>query len=235
LPRGVRRPATKVSAPRKARAPTPRPAPAAARPVGFAKLRSVVFHASAYGAWPSIAELGLRTPAQLLAGAADGRLNTVRSRNIEFVHDSGRQVIIRDQRPMARAGIEAHLDGISLDDWLAVLNERVFFFARQKALSNLLARYQESEGQDVLVFNTAKLLRTAVGRVEVTPVNPSEPVSWTRCPCRSRATFVPIDDYRAAIDDIEEVTVIGGVDNVADLVVRVIRYHPDRTNEVLLG
>jgi len=171
----------------------------------------------------------------LLAGAAGGRLNTVRSRNIEFVHDSGRQVIIRDQRPMARAGIEGHLDGISLDDWLAVLNERVFFFARQKALSNLLARYQESEGQDVLVFNTAKLLRAAAGRVEVTPVNPAEPVSWTRCPCRSRATFVPIDDYGAAIDDIEEVTVIGGVDNVADLVVRVIRYHPDRTNEVLLG
>jgi hypothetical protein len=233
-PRGVRRPATKVATPRKVRAPTPRPAASVEPPAALARLRKVVFHASAYGAWPAIAELGLRTPAQLLTDSGDLRLNTVRSKNIELVA-SGHQITIRDQRPMARAGIEAHLDGISLDEWLAVLNERAFFFARQKGLSTMLARYQESEGQDVLVFDTAKLLRTTAGRVEVTTVNPAEPVSWTRCPCRSRATFVPIEAYPAAIDDIEEVTIIGGVERVTDLVVRVVRYHPDRTTEVLLG
>jgi hypothetical protein len=233
-PRGVRRPATKVAAPRKVRAPTPRPAASIQPPAALARLRKVVFHASAYGAWPAIAELGLRTAAQLLADSADPRLGTVRSKNIEVVA-SGHPVTIRDQRPMARAGIEAHLDGIGLDEWLVALNERVFFFARQKGLTTLLARYQESEGQDVLVFDTARLLRSAAGRVEVTTVNVAEPASWNRCPCRSRATFVPLAAYSAAIDDIEEVTVVGGVERVADLVSRVVRYHPDRTTEVLLG
>jgi hypothetical protein len=233
-PRGVRRPAIKAPTPRKARAPA---TPAA--PLGparaLAKLRKVVFHASAYGAWPAIAELGLRTSAQLLGDVADPRLGEVRKDNIEVAHDSGHQVTIRDQRPMVRAGIEPHLDGIALDEWLDLLNQRVFFFARQKGLSTLLARYQESEGQDVLVFDTAKLLTAAAGRAEVTTVNPAEPVSWNRCPCRGRSTFVPVDAYTGALDDVEEVTVVGGVERVTDLVARVVRYHPDRTTEVLLG
>jgi hypothetical protein len=230
-----RRPATKTGAPRKVRAPAPRPAAPIGPAAALARLRKVIFHGSAYGAWPAIAELGLRTPSQFLPGPGDPRLNTIRNKNVDIIHDSGHQVTIRDQRPMARAGIEAHLDGTTLEEWLAVLNERVFFFARQKGLSTLLARYQESEGLDVLAFDTARLLRAAAGRVEVTTVTPGEPVSWTRCPCRSRATFVPVDDYAGAVDDIEEVTVVGGVDRVADVVVRVVRHHPDRTTEVLLG
>lgn len=235
-PRGVRRPATKAAAPVR---PKVRPPVTPATPLGpaqaLAKLRKVVFHASAYGAWPAIAELGLRTPAQLLGDIGDPRLVEVRKSNIEVAHDSGHQVTIRDQRPMVRAGIEAHLDGIGLEDWLDLLNQRVFFFARQKGLSTLLARYQESEGQDVVVFDTAKLLRASAGRAEVTTVNPAEPVSWNRCPCRGRTTFVPVDIYPGAVDDVEELTVVGGVEGVNDLVVRVVRYHPDRTTEVLLG
>jgi hypothetical protein len=152
-----------------------------------------------------------------------------------MTHESGHQITIRDQRPMARASIEAHLDGIGLAEWLSLFNERVFFFAKQKGLTTLVARYQETEGQDVMVFDTAKLLRAAAGRVEVATVSPSVPASWTPCPCRNRATFVPIDRYTGLADAIEEVTVIGSVHSVPDLVVRVIRYHPDRTSEVMLG
>ena len=42
----------------------PRPATPAQE---LAKLRPVVFHAAAYGSWPSIAELGLQTAASLAA------------------------------------------------------------------------------------------------------------------------------------------------------------------------
>lgn len=235
-PAGVRRPPSRVAAPRRAAA---RPAPA--RPVsqgavvGLAKLRKVLFHASAYGSWPSIKELGLLTPAQLLSDAGEARLKVVRDANIDYVHSSGPRITIRDQRPMARAGIDAHLDGISLDEWLAVLNERTFFFARQKELTTLLARYQGTEGQDVVVVDTAKLLAAAKDRVEVAAVSSGEPVPWIRCPCRNRATFEPIDRYRGPLAEIQEVTVTGGVERVADLVVRVVRYHPDRTTEVLVA
>ena len=136
---------------------------------------------------------------------------------------------------MVRSGIEAHLDGVDLPGWLDIVNERVFFFARQKELTTMLARYQESEGQDVVVVDTAKLLVAAAGRVEVADVASAEPVAWTRCPCRGRDTFVAIDRYQGSVADIEELTVVGGVEPIAPLVVRVVRYHPDRTAEVLVA
>ena len=35
--------------------------------------------------------------------------------------------------------------------------------------------------------------------------------------------------------DIQEVTVVGGIESVGELIVRVVRYHPDRTTEVLVA
>ena len=102
----------------------------------------MLFHASSYGAWPTIAELGLRTTDELLEASGLPRPPAARTKNIDLVLESGHNVTIRDQRPMVRAKIEAHLDGISLDEWLEVLNERVFLFARQKELTAMLGRYQ---------------------------------------------------------------------------------------------
>ena len=215
-----------------------RPPPAPAAPLGpvraLAKLHKVVFHASAYGSWPAIEESGLRTTAQLLA-ADDGRRRALRTANVEVVDAAGHHITIRDQRHMVRSGIEAHLDGIDLSEWLDIVNERVFFFTRQKELTTMLARYQESEGQDVVVVDTAKLLAAAAGRVEVADVASGEPVPWTRCACRGRATFVPIGRYQGGVADIEELTVVGGLEPIAPLVVRVVRYHPDHTAEVLVA
>ncbi|MDQ6618066.1 MAG: hypothetical protein M3083_25800 [Actinomycetota bacterium] len=237
LPSGVRRlraPAaarprrtSAGAAPRRAEVSPPGPAD------GFAGLRKVLFHASAYGSWPSIAELGLLPTNQLMAD--DPRLGAARLESIGLVHPSGHDITVRDQRPMMRANIDAHLDGIGLPEWLGVLNERVFLFARQKDLTTLLGRYQESEGQDVLVFDTARLLTAAKGRVEVATVSPTAPVPWERCPCRNRDTFEPIDSFVGDVADIAEVTIVGGVERVVDLVVRVVRYHPDRTTEVLVA
>lgn len=204
----------------------------------MAKLHKVLFHASGYGAWPAIAELGLLTPDQLLGDPVDGgdkRLGATRLQSIDIAHESGHQISIRDQRPMARANIEHHLDGVSLAEWLRLLNQRTFFFARQKDLTTMLGRYQETEGQDVLVFDTARLLAAAKGATEVTTVCSTGPVPWTRCPCRGQDTFVPIEAYRGPVADIEEVTVVGGLHDVTNLVARVIRYHPDRTTEVLVA
>jgi hypothetical protein len=135
---------------------------------------------------------------------------------------------------MMRANIESHLDGVDLGQWLEILNQRAFFFARQKDLTTFLGRYREM-GQDVLVFDTARLLTAAKGRVEVATVGSTAPVPWERCPCRNRSTFLPIDSFAGDVADIQEITVIGGVEQVPDLVVRVMRYHPDRTTEVLVA
>jgi hypothetical protein len=197
------------------------------------RARKVLFHATAYGAWDSIAESGLLPADQLLAG--DPRLLTARNASIAAKDLAGHDVIIRDQRAMVRSNIETHLDGIALADWLAILNQRVFLFARQKDLITLLGRYQETEGQDVLVFDTARLLAAARGRVQVATVAATAPVAWERCRCRGRHTFEPLDAFAGDIADIQEVTVVGAVAQVPDLVVRVMRHHPDRTTEVLVA
>jgi hypothetical protein len=247
LPKGVRRPpAPTAPKPRRIATATAKPAraprsasgaaSAPAAPLGpieaLVKLHKVVFHASAYGSWPSISELGLLPTEQLLAD--DRRLGAVRLEPVGIVHPSGHNISIREQRPMMRANIESHLDGIGLGEWLGILNQRAFFFARQKDLTTFLGRYREM-GQDVLVFDTARLLAAAQGRVEVATVGSTAPVPWERCPCRRRTTFLPVETFAGDAADIQEVTVIGGVERVPELVVRVMRYHPDRTTEVLVA
>ncbi|MDQ1366124.1 MAG: hypothetical protein QOE57_2166 [Acidimicrobiaceae bacterium] len=244
LPGGVRR--ARATPPAKNRVAASRPAVATKRvparaaeraPRGpgetLAKTRKVVFHAAPYGAWPSIAELGLLTAKELLGD--DARLRAIRSDRIDLELEPGRPISIRDQRHMARANIEAHLDGIDLAGWLDILNERLFLFARQKELTAFLGRYQATEGLDVVVFDTARLLAATAGRIEVATVPSTAPVPWDRCPCRSRATFESLADFGGDVGDIEEITVVGGLPDVVPLVGRVIRYHPDRTTEVLVA
>jgi hypothetical protein len=183
----------------------------------------VLFHAAAYGAWDSIAEHGLRTAAHLAAD--DSKVLTqVRSAAVDVSKPDGLVASIRDQQPMARARIAEHLDGITLQDWLAILNDRVFLFARQKDLTTLLGRYG-SEGQDVLTFDTARLIAAVRSSVEVATVESAEPVAWQNCPCRGRDTFAPLAGFRSPVSDIAEVTVLGGIDDVPRLVRRVVRHH----------
>jgi uncharacterized protein DUF7002 len=218
---------------REPRAPRTAPAPVSVDPAGaLARLRPVVFHATAYGAWDSIAEHGLRTAAQL---TDDKELRKLRTAALDVSTADGVDAVIRDQQVMARSHIGDHLDGITVEDWLELVNGRVFFFARQKDLTTLLGRYG-AEGQDVLTFDTAKLLVAAGGRAEVATVETAAPVAWQKCPCRGIDTFESLARYRGPVADIEEITVVDGVADVTRLVRRVVRHHGrGGTPEVIVG
>jgi hypothetical protein len=209
--------------------------PAAASGGGvLAKVHPVLFHAAPYGSWESIAAHGLRT-AEVLAAASGGDLTKLRDDWLLVEGEEGAVIAIRDQRPMLRANIADHLDRVTLPEWLALLNQRVFLFARQKDLTTLLSRYASS-GQDVLALDTSRLLAAAQGSVEVSTVTSGEPVAWKSCPCRGRSTFVPLSEYRGPAADIEEVTVVGGLADVRPLVRRVMRHHPGGgTPELIAG
>ncbi|GAC1374041.1 MAG: hypothetical protein NVSMB4_01170 [Acidimicrobiales bacterium] len=236
-PAGVKaRPAPKVRAVRSGggspRAATPRSVAPPLGPVAaLARARKVIFHATSYGSWESIAESGLRTAEQILEAPA------VRFREDDVVRPApaGGTYRVRDQRLMARARVQDHLDGIDLPQWLALLHQRAFFFVAQRDLITHLGRYQQSVGQDVLVFDTARLARAAAGRIEVTTVYPSAPDTFGFCPCRGRDTFVPLGAFQAQAAEVVEVTVVGGLESVDGLVDRVVRYHPGGTSEVLVG
>jgi hypothetical protein len=87
----------------------------------------------------------------------------------------------------------------------------------------------------VVVFDTARLLAATTGRVEVATVPSTAPIPWDHCPCRGRETFEPLAEFAGDVGDIQEITVVGGLPDVVALVGRVIRYHPDRTTEVLVA
>lgn len=230
------RPAPKVRAARRTDG-SPRPvtarsaAPALGPVAALARARKVAFHATSYGSWESIAESGLRTADQILEAPS------VRFREDDVVRPApaGGTYRVRDQRLMARARVQDHLDGIDLPQWLALLHRRAFFFVAQRDLLTHLARYQQSVGQDVLVFDTARLAKAAAGRIEVSTVNPSAPDAFGFCPCRGPATFVPLGAFQAQPGDIVEVTVVDGLESVEGLVNRVVRYHPGGSSEVLVG
>ena len=199
----------------------------------LARLRPVVFHATAYGAWESIAAHGLRTAAQLSDDARS--LSKLRTSAIEVKNTEGLTASVRDQQVMIRSHIADHLDGLTVDEWLELVNSRVFFFARQKDLTTLLGRYG-SEGQDVLTFDTAKLLAAAGRRAEVATVETAAPVAWQKCPCRGIDTFEPLAEHRGDVADIEELTVVDGLTDVMPLVRRVVRHHGrGGTPEVIVG
>ncbi|MCL2394276.1 MAG: hypothetical protein FWC87_06260, partial [Acidimicrobiaceae bacterium] len=163
--------------PRPGRSSTPRLPEVPLSPErALARLRPVLFHATAYGAWESIRETGLRTASKLLADAGRGPLPGLREAAIGLDVE-GTPAELRDQRALMRSRIEAHLDGIGLDEWLEILDERVHLFARQKELTSLLTRYQ-GEGQDLLVFDTARTLSAAGDRVEVATVVSAAPEPW---------------------------------------------------------
>ncbi|MBO0692001.1 MAG: hypothetical protein J2P58_03795, partial [Acidimicrobiaceae bacterium] len=219
---------------------TPRPGRSAAPRVpevplsperALARLRPVLFHATAYGSWESIRDSGLRTASKLLADAGRGPLAGLREKAIG-VEVEGAPAELRDQRVLMRSRIETHLDGIGLGEWLGILDERVHLFARQKELTALLTRYQ-GEGQDLLVFDTPRLLASAGDRVEVATVVTAAPEPWASCRCRGRDTFVPLALFEDSVEDIEEVTIVGGLEDVTSLVSRVVRHHPDRSTEVV--
>jgi uncharacterized protein YhdP len=200
-------------------------------PRALARLRPVLFHVTALGAWESIGATGLRTAAKLVADAGRTPPTGLRATAVEVGTDVG-SAVLRDQRLQVRSRIEAHLDGIGLAEWLGILDERAHIFARQKDVTAMLTRYQ-AEGQDLMVFDTARLLAAGGDRVEVATVASAAPEAWGTCRCRGRDTFIPLALFDDPVADIEEVTVVGGLDDVEPLVSRVVRYHPDRTTEVV--
>ncbi|GJD94859.1 hypothetical protein OCOJLMKI_2066 [Methylobacterium iners] len=113
-------------------------------------------------------------------------------------------------------------DGLSPADWLALLNQRIFFWCDAEGLARLLgARANRSRAVDVLVADTLGLARAYAHRIELSPINTG---ATLRKPARrGPSTFTPLlelsfEDWsrkRGRRDRILEVTVIGGVPDIA--------------------
>lgn len=195
-----------------------------------------LWHVAPAGAWATIRETGLRTAAQLIAASdlePDERRameETPRPDAVTLQVD-GAEVRLRDQAPLLKADLSAVLEpGISVADWVQLLNRRVYLFADRTAMDKLLTKYIELDGaQEVISFSPRRLLDTAPFQIELAAQNTGA-LARRSGQYKGRDTFLSISrspDKRPA-----EVTIVDGLEDLAS-VVRVERYDADGTRTSL--
>jgi hypothetical protein len=121
---------------------------------------------------------------------------------------NGTQAVLRDQHPLHARRLSSHLQDLSLEQWLQLLNARVFLFTKEPHSQRLIKAYAD-QGQDMLKLKTASLLAAYEGQIEVSTRN-SGALPRTSQPSRGRHTFVPLVDFPAdQVAAIQEVTILG--------------------------
>lgn len=199
-------------------------------PEDLAALHPRLYHLTDPGALPGILRHGLLPTSALLSlfeVTGPERHAVERRRRPESVrlsHPEHGEAVITDNLPLSEAALEACLDdGLAPADWLGILNGRVFFWPDEQGLARLLgARLNRGRDRLVLVLDTLALARRHQERVELSAINTG---STIRRPARrGLSTFTPLGlhEYgawrrlRGGLDRIREVTVLGGVRDVAD-------------------
>lgn len=198
-------------------------------PEDLAARYPTLYHATAPGAWASISKHGLLPASALLdlfevAGARRTELTTKRRpAEVCLDHPAHGTAFLSDNLPLSERALATCLDdGLTPRDWLAMLNERVFFWADADGLARLLgARMNRGRTREVLAFNTLGLVRAHAERVEISPINSGATI---RKPARrGLATFTPLlakgyaewQRQRGGRDRVLEVVIRGGVPDIA--------------------
>lgn len=198
-------------------------------PADLAARHPRLYHLTLPSAWPSIDRHGLLSTSALLDGAGlDPAARTAIERTprrtaVPLDHPSFGPVVLNDQTPMTRRALEGCLDdGLTPVDWLALLNGRVFFWSSEAGLQRLLqARANRTRPVLVLHLDTLSLAHAYAGSIELSPINSGATI---RKPARrGTTTFTPLtalsfpewSRLRGKKDTIREVTVLGGVPDIA--------------------
>lgn len=197
-----------------------------------------LWHVAPGGAWEGIAARGLRTAEQLIGEAVldDGDrarlLTEPRATDLTLTVD-GSEVLLRDQAALANHADPASImeDGLSVAEWVALLNRRVFLFSTPAPMKALLAKYAELHGaQDRISFSPMRLSQVAAGHLELTRSNIGA-LARTRGVQKRRDDFVPLSRVPGDATP-KEVTIVEGLDDLS-AVTRVERHYPDGTYEVV--
>lgn len=160
----------------------------------------VLFHMAEDGTWPSIREHGLLSTAalvelyQLPDDLRREVLDGVRRSSITLHHPDLPPAVVRDQAPLKFLS-SCLLDGVTPQQFLDALNERVFFWVSQGRLQRLLgARLYRNRAHVILHVDTASLVSAHGDTIELAPYNTGD-LHVPTLPRRGPQTFVPLDRY----------------------------------------
>ncbi|MCU1579099.1 MAG: hypothetical protein JWP19_1303 [Rhodoglobus sp.] len=196
-----------------------------------------LYHMAEDGSWPSIKANGLLSTDRLLrlfeVPHAEREILTHERRpeSVEISSPRYGTAVVRDQKPLRMSALDRCLTDMTPVQWLEMLNSRVFFWLQPKRLMGLLnAGPYRAQAQTVIVVDTASLLAVHAQSVRLSRINSGSTI-YNPVP-RGSDTFKTIGQYPhpprrravAAANDVAELCVIGGVDDILDHVVRVERW-----------
>jgi hypothetical protein len=207
-----------------------------------------LYHMAEDGTWPSIQAHGLLSTQALVdlynpePDQRDEILAKVRRASITLTDPSLGHAVIRDQRPLKFLNA-CLLPDTSPQQFLDALNGRVFFWLTRERLTKLLgAKLYRQKQHSVLHVDTRELMLRYGDVVQLAPYNTGS-MHVPTAPRRGSDVFVDIDRYpydawRAKRgkqgDAVVELTVPYAIPDIAQMTVRVERWHGGEPVETLL-
>lgn len=205
-----------------------------------------LYHVTAVDNWATICQHGLLSTSALLdLFEVDGdrriRLEHQRRPDSELLeHPVHGRAVLRDNKPLNEPMLERCLIDLKLQDWYAILNQRVFFWATCERLDSFLKSYSESD-QLVIVAPTEELVKNRRDRIELSTINSGTTRSVQHT--RGLNTFVALSDFdldaarkrlhQSSRKVVAEVTVIGAVERLTKIASTAIRLSPSGSTEVV--
>lgn len=201
-----------------------------------------LYHMAERETWPSIKKHGLLSTSAVLdfhgITGSEREGFERKHRHEKVAVGANVPIVLRDQKPMAPDRLaQALQDGITPTEWYELLNAKVFMWAREERLLNLLnARHYRALEHDVLTVDTASLIAAHHKAIWLCPMNSGNtfPIPHRR----GRGTFLRIADYPAKRSgqpekEVAEVVVDYSVPDIDQHVVEVRRMLGDRVIEHL--
>lgn len=200
-------------------------------PAELAKHYPRLYHMADGASWAGIQRHGLLSTEALLElyeVSAENRVRILEGQRRESVtieHPVRGKAVIRDQKPLSRAKLESCLQDCSFQQWLKMLNSRVFFWLCEERLQTLMcAREYCSQTHVVLILDTLRLATDFQKRITLAPMNTGSTQPFAHK--RGLFTFSRMVDYpfeerlhRGAYYTVVELAVELGVPNLTDYVV----------------
>ena len=206
----------------------------------FCKLRPRLYHLSAAESWTGIQRHGLLSSRQILlkCSVAEERVREIEKHRLIGSYllqsDEHGSFTLRDRTTLSHPGLAVALEKTcSPEQWIDVLNQRVFLFARKTLLENLLkAPLNRKRSHLLLEVNTRKLFDAYASSIELADIN----TGYTKRKPAQRGphTFQTPQNYsRTGGAKIIEVTVLEGIPDIMKLLQRTLLRKPDGTEEIL--
>ena len=205
-------------------------------PETFASRFPSLWRLAEEGSHEGIRRHGLLTAAEAARLAGHDLRPERRPGFVDIALPDGTPVAISDNIPLSAKRLAGALDdGLSVADWMAMLNGRAFFWTDPKAgEAHLAARTRLGRRSEWQEYETGGLLASCWDRAEVAPFNTGSTVRVAVR--RGLSTFAPLeglhyDGWRAArrergvkkgLDHVKEVTVRGGVPEAGRFLRRVL-------------